>query len=239
MGEVWQPRGVPKRADLDKQPDEVAGMFDQVAPRYDLMNDLMSLGQVRAWRRAVLAAIDPQPGELVLDLAAGTGTSSVPLLEAGAIPFPTDLSLGMLTEGRRRYPQLQFVAGDGLALPYRDDSFDAVTISYGLRNVQDTAAGLAEMVRVTRPGGRVVIAEFSTPTWAPFRNTYRFYLDQVMPRLRAVSTNAPAYDYLIESIRAWPDQAALGELMVEAGWRGVQWKNLAGGIVAVHRGWAP
>ena len=106
-------------------------------------------------------------------------------------------------------------------------------------NSADSSSWHATTILTVRKGGRVVIAEFSTPTWTPFRNTYRFYLDQVMPRLRAVSTNAPAYDYLIESIRAWPDQAALGELMAEAGWRGVQWKNLAGGIVAVHRGWAP
>lgn len=214
-------------------------MFDEVAPRYDLMNDLMTFGQVRAWRRAVVRAIDPKPGELVLDLAAGTGTSSEPLKDAGAIPFPTDLSLGMLATGRQRYPKLHFVAGDGLALPYRDDSFDAVTISYGLRNVQDTAAGLAEMLRVTRPGGRVVIAEFSTPTRTPFRAAYRWYLGEIMPRFQPVSSNATAYDYLAESILAWPDQAGLAAMMRSVGWRGVQWKNLTGGIVAMHRGWAP
>lgn len=230
---------MPKRADLDKQPDDVADMFDGVAKRYDLMNDLMTFGQVRAWRKAVVAAIDPQPGERILDLAAGTGTSSEPLARAGAICFPTDLSIGMLTEGARRYPNLHFVAGDGLKLPYRDDSFDAVTISYGLRNVHDTRAGLAEMLRVTKPGGRIVIAEFSTPTWAPFRNAYRFYMGNVMPRFQPVSSNAPAYDYLIESILAWPEQDELADMMREVGWVGVQWKNLTGGIVAMHRGWAP
>lgn len=239
IGPLWQGRGVPRRADLDKQPEAVAGMFDQVASRYDLMNDLLSLGQVRAWRRAALAAIDPQPGELILDLAAGTGTSSEPILRAGAQPFPTDLSLGMLGQGRRRYPQLSFVAGDCLALPYRDRVFDAVTISYGLRNVHDPLAGLAEMVRVTKPGGRLVVAEFSTPTHPALRRLYRWYLDRVGPRLKPVSSNAPAYDYLIESIRGWPEQSALAELLVQAGWRGVQWKNLSGGIVALHRGWAP
>lgn len=213
-------------------------MFDGVARRYDLMNDLMTFGRVRAWRRAVVAAIDPQPGELVLDLAAGTGTSSEPLAASGAIPFPTDLSTGMLTEGRRRYPELHFVAGDGLALPYRDDCFDAVTISYGLRNVHDTRAGLAELLRVTKPGGRIVIAEFSTPTWPPFRKTYEFYMGKVMPRFQPVSSNAPAYDYLIESIMAWPDQPALAAMMREVGWQRVQWRNLSGGIVALHRGWA-
>lgn len=213
-------------------------MFDDVARRYDLMNDLMTFGQVRAWRKAVIAAIDPQPGERILDLAAGTGTSSEPLAQAGAIAFPTDLSLGMLSEGRRRYPDLRFVAGDALALPFADDSFDAVTISYGLRNVQDTCAGLAELLRVTKPGGRLVVCEFSTPTWMPFRTLYRWYMNHVMPRFRAVSSNAPAYDYLVESILAWPDQHTLADMMNDVGWQRVQWKNLTGGIVAMHRGWA-
>lgn len=229
---------MPNRADLDKQPAAVADMFDQAARRYDLMNDLMTFGQVRAWRRAVVAAIDPQPGELVLDLAAGTGTSCAPLAQAGAICFPTDMSLGMLATGRRRYPELHFVAGDGLALPYADDSFDTVTISYGLRNVQDTKAGLAELLRVTKPGGRILVCEFSTPAWAPFRVAYRSYLRVVMPRLRFASSNAEAYDYLIESILAWPDQPTLAAQMSAVGWRRVQWKNLSGGIVAMHRGWA-
>jgi len=230
---------VPTRADLNKSPTDVAAMFDDVARRYDLMNDLMTAGQVRLWRRAVTRAINPAPGELICDLAAGTGTSSRPLADAGAVPFPTDLSLGMLSTGRARYPDLSFVAGDGLALPYRDASFDAVTISYGLRNVQDTRAALAELLRVTRPGGRVVIAEFSTPVWGPFRKTYDWYLQHVLPAFESASTNAPAYDYLVESILAWPDQPTLAGLMLEAGWRRVQWKNLTGGIVAIHRGWAP
>ena len=148
------------------------------------------------------------------------------------------MSIGMLAEGSRRYPGLHFVAGDGLRLPYRDGSFDAVTISYGLRNVHDTEAGLAEMLRVTRPGGRVVVAEFSTPTWPPFRAAYNFYMGTVMPRLQPISSNAAAYDYLIESIMAWPDQATLTTMMRKVGWRRVQWKNLSGGIVALHRGWA-
>lgn len=228
-----------QRADLNKEPDEVADMFDGVARRYDLMNDLMTFGQVRLWRRAVVKAIQPLPGELVLDLAAGTGTSSVPLAKAGATLFPTDLSMGMLTHGRSVHPELHFVAGDGLALPYKDNSFDAVTISYGLRNVHDTSAALREMLRVTKPGGRVVIAEFSRPTWGPFRTLYNWYLGHVMPRFQPASSNAVAYDYLAESILAWHDQPRLGAMMIDAGWVGVEWKNLTGGIVAMHRGWAP
>lgn len=238
-GDDRQGGDVSSRPGLDKQPRDVASMFDRVARRYDLMNDLMTGGMVRQWRKAVIRAIDPKPGERILDLAAGTGTSSEPLLAAGAIPFPTDLSLGMLTEGRRRYPDLHFVAGDGLALPYADDSFDAVTISYGLRNVHDTLAGLEELRRVTRPGGRLVVCEFSTPTWPPFRMAYRWYLAHVMPRLQPASSNAVAYDYLTESILAWPDQPRLAALICQAGWHDVAWKNLSGGIVALHRGWAP
>ena len=138
-------------------------MFDGVAARYDLLNSLLSFGQDRSWRRETIAAVDARPGERILDLAAGTGTSSLPFQEAGAHVFPTDLSMGMLTVGKRQQPGLAFVRGDALALPYADCVFDAVTISYGLRNVEDTAAALRELLRVTKPGGRLVIAEFSTP----------------------------------------------------------------------------
>src|SRR5207253_3656776 len=120
--------------------------------------------------------------------------------------------------------------------PFRDDVFDAVTISFGLRNVQDTEAALAEMLRVTRPGGRIVICEFSQPTWAPFRTVYTEYLMRALPPVaRAVSSNPDAYVYLAESIRAWPDQGALADLIAEAGWERPQWRNLSGGIVALHR----
>ena len=211
-------------------------MFDRVAARYDLANDVLSLGQDRAWRRAVLEAVGVRPGERVLDLAAGTGTSSEPFAHAGATVVPTDLSLGMLAIGRRRRPALAFVAADALQLPYADGAFDAVTISFGLRNVEDTQAALAEMHRVTRPGGRLVVCEFSSPTWAPFRMVYTEYLVAALPRIaRAVSSNPAAYVYLAESIRAWPDQARLAERIAEVGWRDVAWRNLSGGVVALHR----
>ena len=146
----------------------------------------------------------------------------------------------MVAEGKRRHPDIAFVAGDATALPFADASFDTVTISYGLRNVQDTAGALREMARVTRPGGRLVIAEFSTPVWRPFRSAYRFYLGTALSAAaRLVSSNAEAYDYLAESILAWPDQKELAALMQQAGWRGVGYKNLSGGIVAVHRATRP
>ncbi len=228
------------RAQLDKQPHDVAAMFDDVAQRYDLTNDVLSLGQTRRWRRAVVAAVDAKPGEFVLDLAAGTGTSSAPFQDAGALVVPCDFSLGMLRVGKQRQPGLAFTAGDALRLPFADATFDAVTISFGLRNVSDTSAALEEMRRVTRPGGRLVVCEFSHPTWAPFRTLYVEYLMRALPpTARAVSSNPEAYVYLAESIRAWPDQPALAARITTAGWTGTAWRNLSGGIVAMHRAARP
>lgn len=224
------------RADLTKAPTDVAAMFDGVAKRYDLTNDVLALGQTRRWRKAVVAAVAPLPGELILDLAAGTGTSSLPFAQAGAAVFPTDFSLGMLKVGRQRLPQLPFVAGDGLALPYRDGAFAAATISFGLRNLADLDTGLAELRRVVRPGGRLVICEFSHPTWAPFRTVYTEYLMKALPAVaKRVASNPEAYVYLAESIRAWPDQQQLASRLQAAGWRQVRWRNLSGGIIALHR----
>lgn len=224
------------RADLDKQPTEVAAMFDEVAERYDLTNDVLALGQTRLWRRAVVNAIAPRPGERILDLAAGTGTSSAPLASQGASVVPCDFSLGMLRVGRRREPGLAFVAGDALRLPFADATFDAVTISFGLRNTVDPQAALTEMARVTRPGGRLVVCEFSHPAFGPFRTLYSRYLMGALPGIaRRASSNPDAYVYLAESIRAWPDQANLAEIIRRAGWHDAEWLNLTGGIVALHR----
>ena len=224
------------RASLDKQPHEVAAMFDDVASRYDLTNDVLSLGQDRRWRKAVVDAVDPRPGERVLDLAAGTGTSSLPFAAAGAHVVPCDFSLGMLAVGKQNLPSLPFTAGDATRLPFADGSFDVVTISFGLRNLVDPDAGLLEMERVTRPGGRLVVCEFSRPTWPPFRTLYVEYLMRALPPVaRAVSSSPDAYVYLAESIRAWPDQRGLADRIAAAGWFGVQWRDLSGGIVALHR----
>ena len=230
------------RATLDKQPHEVAAMFDGVSRRYDLTNTVLSGGQDRRWRRQTRRAVDPRPEQLILDLAAGTGVSTAELARAGARAVACDFSLGMLGAGHRRADRqrLPFVAGDALRLPFADESFDAVTISFGLRNVADVDLALRELARVTRRGGRLVVGEFSRPTSAPFRWVYLNYLMRVLPWVaRRVATNADAYVYLAESIRSWPDQAELARQITAAGWRSARWRNLTGGIVALHRATRP
>jgi demethylmenaquinone methyltransferase / 2-methoxy-6-polyprenyl-1,4-benzoquinol methylase len=224
------------RASLEKRPHEVAAMFDEVAAKYDRTNDVLSLGQDRRWRRSVVEALDVRAGERVLDLAAGTGTSTEPLVDAGVRAVACDFSLGMLTVGHRRRPDLAFAAGDATRLPFADGAFDAVTISFGLRNVGDVGAALTELRRVTRHGGRLVVCEFSHPEWGPWRRVYTGYLMRALPVVaRRVSSSPDSYTYLAESIRAWPDQRALGKQIAEAGWSDVAYRNLSGGIVALHR----
>ena len=228
------------RASLEKKPREVASMFDGIARRYDLTNDVISLGQDRRWRRLTIDAVGAAPGEKVLDLAAGTGTSSEPFADEGVRVVPCDFSIGMLQVGKARRPDLSFTAGDATRLPFADASFDAVTISFGLRNVVDTVGALREMLRVTRPGGRIVVCEFSSPTWTPFRTVYQEYLMKALPKVAGVVTkDAGSYEYLAESIASWPDQVALAHLMQEAGWRKVAYRNVSGGIVALHRATRP
>jgi demethylmenaquinone methyltransferase/2-methoxy-6-polyprenyl-1,4-benzoquinol methylase len=223
------------RANLNKDPDEVAAMFDGVAKRYDLVNDLLSLGRTKAWRKATTAIIAPKPGIQILDLAAGPGSSSEPLYKAGATVFATDFSEGMLAQGRKARPYLNFSKADALNLPFEDNRFDVVTISYGLRNTVKYEKALAEALRVTKTGGRIVIAEFSHPTNRIFRTIYSKYLMRLLPAIaKKTASNPDAYVYLAESIRAWPDQAALAKSLEEAGWSNVRWKNLTFGVVAVH-----
>ena len=225
--------GCVNRATLDKDPHEVASMFDGVARRYDLTNTVLSLGQDRFWRRATRSALRIGPGDKVLDLAAGTAVSTRELAKSGAWCVAADFSVGMLAAGAGR--PVPKVAGDATRLPFDDGVFDAVTISFGLRNVVDNVAALREMARVTRPGGRLVVCEFSTPTNGFFATVYKEYLMQALPRVaRAVSSNPEAYVYLAESIRAWPDQADLAHQISRAGWSAVRWRNLTGGIVALH-----
>ena len=224
------------RASLDKLPSDVAQMFDEVAAKYDLTNDVLSLGQDRWWRRATVRAVGAQPGETVLDIAAGTGTSSEPFADAGVNVVPGDFSLGMLKVGRRRRPDLGFTAADAMRLPFADGSFDAVTMSFGLRNVSDPLGALIEFHRVTRPGGRLVVCEFSQPVSPPVRGVYLNYLMRSLPAIaRRVSSDPESYVYLAESIREWPDQRELARYLEASGWGDVSWRNLTGGIVALHR----
>jgi demethylmenaquinone methyltransferase/2-methoxy-6-polyprenyl-1,4-benzoquinol methylase len=228
------------RANMDKNPEEVAAMFDGVAKRYDLVNDLLSLGRTKAWRKATTKAIQPRPGMKILDLAAGTGSSSEPLAAAGADVIPADFSEGMLAAGRKARPHLPFTKADALNLPFADGEFDVATISFGLRNTQKTAKALAEMYRVVKPGGLLVVTEFSSPTFALFRTIYTNYLMRALPAIaRKTSSNPDAYIYLAESIRAWPDQKGLAAEISAAGWVGTTWKNLTGGVVAVHKARKP
>jgi demethylmenaquinone methyltransferase/2-methoxy-6-polyprenyl-1,4-benzoquinol methylase len=225
------------RANLGKDPGEVAAMFDGVAKRYDILNDLLSLGRTKAWRRAATKIIAPAPGMKILDLAAGTGSSSEPLHKAGATVLATDFSQGMLAQGRRMRPYLNFSKADALNLSFASESFDVTTISFGLRNTVDYRAALIEARRVTKTGGRIVVMEFSHPTWPPFRNVYMRYLMRALPAItRRSATNPDAYIYLAESIQAWPDQEGLADAMRAAGWSAITWKNLSGGVVAVHSG---
>jgi demethylmenaquinone methyltransferase/2-methoxy-6-polyprenyl-1,4-benzoquinol methylase len=225
------------RADLGKDPEAVASMFDAVARRYDLVNDLLSLGRTRAWRKKVVKIIDPKPGMKILDIAAGPGSSSEPLFKAGAEVIAMDFSEGMIEVGKRKRPYLKFVKGDALKLPFKDNEFDVTTISFGLRNTKDFEKALREANRVTKIGGRMVIAEFSTPTLSIFRTIYMNYLMKLLPKLaKRTSSNPEAYQYLAESIRAWPNQSELAGKMSANGWRNPNWSNLTGGVVAVHTG---
>jgi len=227
---------VPKqsyRASLDKRPQDVAAMFDRVARRYDLTNTVLAGGQDRRWRRLTREALDLRPGHRVLDVAAGTAVSTAELARSGATCVAADFSLGMLRAGTRRGVPL--VAADALRLPFADAAFDAVTISFGLRNVSDPDAALAEFARVTRPGGQLLVCEFSRPTWAPFETVYVEYLMRALPVLaEVVSSNPDAYRYLAESIRAWPAQADLAGRIADQGWHVVRWRNLTGGVVVLH-----
>ncbi|WP_262286764.1 demethylmenaquinone methyltransferase [Micromonospora sp. MA102] len=224
------------RADLDKQPPAVAAMFDGVAERYDLANRIISFGQDARWRRATRAALGLRPGERVLDVGAGTGVSTEELARSGAFAVGVDLSTGMLAVGRRLRPAVPLVAGDALRLPFPDGAFDAVTISFALRNVVDLDAALREFARIVRPGGRLVVCECSHPTMPAFRTFYLDHLIRTIPMVaRWVSSNPDAYVYLIESIRVWPNQPDLAKRISASGWQQVNWRNLSGGVAALHR----
>lgn len=218
-------------------------MFDEVSTHYDRTNTLLSMGNASLWRVATTRAVDPQPGERILDVAAGTGTSSKSLAATGARVIAADFSAGMIRVGQERQarnPLIEFFQADAMDLPFLDAEFDAVTISFGLRNVTDPRRALSEFVRVTKPGGRLVICEFSQPPSGLVRAGYFGYLKYGMPLLaRLASSNPAAYEYLMDSIRDWPSQPVLSTWLHEAGYERVSYRNLTGGIVALHRGFKP
>jgi demethylmenaquinone methyltransferase/2-methoxy-6-polyprenyl-1,4-benzoquinol methylase len=226
------------RAGLDKNRRDVAVMFDGVAKGYDRTNSVMTLGFDRRWRWLTRRVLDAAAGERVLDLAAGTAVSTAEYAKSGAWCVAADFSLGMLKNGAQR--DVPKVAADAFHLPFASDSFDAVTVSFGLRNMDDTVAALREMHRVVRPGGRLVICEVSQPPFRPIRWLHHHVVLKLLPRItKPFSSNAEAYSYLAESMAAWHNQHDLAVLVVEAGWDDVEWLNLTMGVVALHRAVKP
>lgn len=215
-------------------------MFDEVAQNYDLANDLLSFGSSRLWRKKVAKLVDPKPGQTILDLAAGTGSSSIAFVKPGVRVIAADFSKGMLEEGKKRHPELEFVFADATKLPFGEGEFDTVTISFGLRNVENTELALSEMLRVLKPGGKLVVCEFSTIPNKFLHGFYRFYLKNILPRLSALmSKNPAAYNYLAESIDAWPKQQELAKLIEKVGYQLVDFRNQTLGIVAIHTAHKP
>jgi len=236
-----------QRVPRDEKARRVGEVFSSVAGRYDLMNDLMSAGLHRLWKRQTVAMAHLRPGQCVLDLAAGTGDLTqlmAPKVGRHGQVVMTDINETMLAEGRSRMidaglvSTIDYARVNAEALPFPAASFDRVTIAFGLRNVTDKAKALAEMRRVLRPGGFVLVLEFSHLYIKPLQPLYDTYSFQVLPRMgRAIAGDAESYRYLAESIRMHPDQAALRDLMRDAGLEDCDYTNLSGGIVAIHRGY--
>lgn len=231
------------RSGPDKDAVLVQRMFDRVAPRYDLVNTVLSGGQDAHWRRVAARAAAVGPGRVALDVASGTGKLADELARTGAHVIALDFSVPMLAAGAARDDvpaSVRWCAGDGTRLPLADASVDAVTIGFGLRNLPDVDAGLAELARVARPGARLVILEFSQPPRALLRRGYHALLRAGVPAVaRAVASDPRAYTYLAESIAAWPDATGLAARVADAGWTRVGIKRLAAGAVAVHRAVRP
>jgi demethylmenaquinone methyltransferase/2-methoxy-6-polyprenyl-1,4-benzoquinol methylase len=233
--------------DAAEKPGLVRGVFDSVAQRYDLMNDLMSGGVHRLWKRAMIDRLAPQPGEHFLDVAGGTGDIALRILERTAREAKVivcDLTPAMLAVGRDRaidrgiLDGIDWVTGDAENLPFESAKMDGCTIAFGLRNVTHPDRGLAEMYRVLKPGGRFLCLEFSHVVLPGLRGVYDAYSRSVLPTLGAVvARDRGSYEYLVESIRRFPTQETLAAMMRSAGFDLVSWRNLSGGIAALHVGW--
>ncbi len=228
------------RVNLDKKPTEVSSMFDEVAVGYDQTRAKLWWGRTDSWGEHMAKAANAGPGQQILDVAAGTGTSAAILARHGASVVASDISPGMLAVCNRRHNDLQTIVADAHQLPFEPQTFDAVTISFGLRNMAQPQLVLSEMLKVTRQGGRLVVCEFSMPQRRISRMLFRSYLRYVVPIIgRRVSSNPEAYQYLADSIRAWPAPEVLGHWIAEAGWEQVAWRPLDGGVVHLHSAVAP
>jgi demethylmenaquinone methyltransferase/2-methoxy-6-polyprenyl-1,4-benzoquinol methylase len=230
----------------DRKADLVHGVFSRVASRYDLMNDLMSGGVHRLWKDAMMDWLAPRPGQRLIDVAGGTGDIAFRFLRRapGATAVVCDLTEPMLEEGRRRAEaealadRIEWVAGDAMALPFPDASFDVYTISFGIRNVTRPEAALAEAYRVLKTGGRLMVLEFSRVPVPLLQRAYDAYSFKVIPRMgRVVANDRESYQYLVESIRRFPDQETFAAMVRRAGFGQVRYRNLSLGIAALHSAW--
>lgn len=221
---------------------QVEAMFDRIAGVYDLMNSLMTAGLHHRWRRRAVDLARVRPGGAVLDVASGTGDLAIELaarVGADGSVIGSDFSEQMLDRARVKAPQLEWVQANALALPYEDDRFDAVTVGFGARNFSDLDAGLAEMVRVTRPGGRVVVLEITTPTKPPLSTFFRLWFDRLVPLIGRFAGDPDAYSYLPSSVRRFPDARTLAQRLSASGLDQVGYLLTAGGIIAIHSGTKP
>ncbi len=218
---------------------QVRAMFDRIARVYDLMNSVMTAGLHHRWRERAADLARVGPGSRALDVATGTGDLAIELADRGAEVTGLDFSEPMLELARGKAPGLEWVQGNALELPYGDDEFDAVTVGFGARNFSDLGGGLREMARVTRPGGRVVVLEITTPQKPPLSWFFRLWFDNVVPALGRVAGDSDAYTYLPSSVRRFPGPGELGGALAEAGLEDVRWVLTAGGIIAIHSGTRP
>jgi len=224
----------------EEREQRIRRVFEAVAKRYDLMNDLMSMGIHRLWKRTLVRLAAPRPGQFIVDLAGGTGDVAARMAAADRVVAVCDPSVSMMQAGQARgHSHVQWMAGTGECMPLPAASVDTITIAFGIRNVTRIEDALAEALRVLKPGGRFLCLEFSTP-WAPVRPFYNFFSFAVIPRLGAMVAQAPeAYTYLVESIRRFPDQRSFQALMQQSGFADVSYRNLSLGIACIHIGCKP
>ena len=215
---------------------QVEAMFDRIASVYDLMNSVMTAGMHQRWRERAVDLAAVRPGAKALDVATGTGDLAIALRDRGAEVVGVDFAEKMLEIARKKAPDIDFRAGNALALEFEDDEFDAATVGFGARNFDDLDRGLAEMARVVKPGGHVVVLEITTPQRPPLSWFFRMWFDRVVPLIGRVAGDPDAYEYLPSSVKRFPGPRALAERMVAAGMTDVRWILTAGGIIAVHAG---